>query len=70
MKKLAAKGGVFGFQIGSDFNNLRAYNYLRKGKKAGFWDITGVAARVQGKNLYEIDAMEGPGYPDGRPTPA
>ena len=63
MQKLAAKGGVFGFQIGSDFNNLRAYKYVQQGRKAGFWDISGVAARVQGKNLYEIDGMEGPGFP-------
>jgi len=63
MKKLAAKGGVFGFQIGSDFNNKRAYDYNSRGKKAGFWDITGVAAKVQGKTLAEIDAMEARGFP-------
>jgi len=63
MKKLASKGGVFGFQIGSDFNNKRAYDYNNRGKKAGFWDISGVAARVQGKTLSEIDAMEARGFP-------
>jgi membrane dipeptidase len=63
MQKLASKGGVFGFQIGSDFNNLRAYNYVWKEKKAGFWDISGVAARVQGKDLHQIDALEGSGTP-------
>jgi membrane dipeptidase len=63
MKKLAAKGGVFGFQIGSDFNNKRTYDYNNRDKKAGFWDISGVAAKVQGKTLAEIDAMESRGFP-------
>jgi membrane dipeptidase len=63
MKKLAAKGGVFGFQIGSDFNNKRAYDYNNRGKKADFWDISGVQAKVQGKTLAEIDAIESRGFP-------
>jgi len=63
MKKLAAKGGVFGFQIGSDFNNQRTYDYNNKGKKAGFWDISGIDAKVHGKSLAEVDAIASRGFP-------
>src|SRR5689334_9978682 len=38
MKKLAAKGGVFGFQIGNEFHNRKAFDWVtsHRGGKA-FW---------------------------------
>ncbi len=62
MKKLAAKGGVFGFQIGSDFNNPRAYEYNTHGKKP-FWDTTTIPARVKDKTIYEVDQIVSGGFP-------
>ena len=60
MQKLASKGGVFGFQIGSEFNNPRAYNYMWKAKKAGFWDTSAASPLAsRAKTSYQIDAMEG-----------
>lgn len=62
LKKLASKGGVMGFQIGSDFNNLRAYSYNNRGKKA-FWDTTSLVDRVKGKTIYEVDQLVAPNFP-------
>jgi membrane dipeptidase len=63
LKKLAAKGGVMGFQIGSDFNNLRAYDYNTKQKGKTFWDTSNLKDRVQGKTIYEVDQLVAPGFP-------
>ncbi len=63
LKKLAGKGGVIGFQIGSDFNNLRAYDYNTKQKGKTFWDTSNLKDRVQGKTIYEVDQMVAPGFP-------
>jgi membrane dipeptidase len=63
LKKLAAKGGVFGFQIGSDFNNLRTYDYLQAQRKRTFWDTSSIPDKVKGETIEEIDSIVAPGYP-------
>ena len=63
LKKLADKGGVMGFQIGSDFNNLRAYEYNTKQKGKTFWDTSNLRDRVKDKTIYEVDALVAPGFP-------
>ena len=63
LKKLAGKGGVMGFQIGSDFNNLRAYDYNTKQHGKTFWDTTNLKDRVANKTIYEVDQLVAPGFP-------
>jgi membrane dipeptidase len=63
LKKLAAKGGVFGFQIGSEFNYLKEYEYITAQRGKTFFDTEGLADRVKGKTIYEIDRMVADGYP-------
>jgi membrane dipeptidase len=63
LKKLAGKGGVMGFQIGSDFNNRRAYEYNTKQRGKTFWDTTNLKDRVANKTIYEVDQLVAPGFP-------
>jgi membrane dipeptidase len=63
LKKLADKGGVMGFQIGSDFNNLRAYDYNTKQRGKTFWDTGNLNDRVANKAIDEVDALMAPTFP-------
>jgi membrane dipeptidase len=63
MKKLAAKGGVFGFQIGNEFHNRKAFDWVtaNRGGKA-FWDTSAILARGP-LPIAEIDRLVGPQFP-------
>jgi membrane dipeptidase len=64
LKKLASKGGVFGFQIGGEFASRRVAEYLtaqRNGKS--FTDTTSIPDRVRGKTIEQVDSLVAPLYP-------
>ena len=63
MKKLAAKGGVFGFQLGNEFHNRKAFDWVtaHRGGKA-FWDTSAILARGP-LPIAEIDKLVGPQFP-------
>jgi len=63
LKKLAAKGGVMGFQIGSEFNYLKEYTWYTAQRGKTFWDTTSLEDRVKGKTIEEIDAMMSDSFP-------
>jgi len=63
LKKLADKGGVFGFQIGSEFHYLKEYEWLTAQRGKAFFDTTSVPDRVKGKSIYEVDALMAPSFP-------
>ncbi len=63
MKKLVDKGGIFCFQIGSEFNYLREYQWLTAQRGKTFFDTTSIPDRVKGKSLYEVDALVAPQFP-------
>jgi membrane dipeptidase len=63
LKKLAAKGGIIGFQIGSEFNYPMEYNYLTAHRGKTFWDTTSLPERVKGKTIYEVDQLVAPQFP-------
>ena len=63
LKKLADKGGVFGFQIGSEFHYLKEYEWLTAQRGKTFFDTTSVPDRVKGKSIYEVDALMAPSFP-------
>lgn len=63
LKALAAKGGVFGFQIGNEFHSPTEYAYQTEHEKHAFWDTSTVAAKVKGKTIYEVDEIVGPQFP-------
>ncbi len=63
-RKLAAKGGVIGFQIGNDFHNRKAFDYRTQhtGGKA-FWDTSAITERGARLGIYEIDKLVAPQFP-------
>ena len=63
LKKLAAKGGVFGFQIGSEFAYPKEYDWLTAQRKKTFWDTASIPDRVKGKTIYEVDELVAPQFP-------
>jgi len=63
LEKLAAKGGVIGFQIGSEFNYLPEYKWITAERGKTFFDTASIPDKVKGKTIYEVDALVAPGYP-------
>jgi membrane dipeptidase len=63
VKKLAAKGGLFGFQIGSEFHFPREYAWVTAHEKKTFWDTASIPDRVRGKTIYQVDELVAPRFP-------
>jgi membrane dipeptidase len=61
LKKLAAKGGLIGFQIGNEFHNRRVFDWRTQHAGKPFWDT----ARVNSADLSieQIDKMVAPQFP-------
>ncbi len=62
-KKIAAKGGVIGFQIGNDFHNRKAFDYRTAHAGKPFWDTKDILARGTRLSIYEIDKIVAPQFP-------
>ena len=63
MKKLAAKGGVIGIQMGTDFHSQKAFDYNTHLEGKAFWDASTIGKREAGMPVEEIDKMLAPAYP-------
>ncbi|MBZ5622439.1 MAG: dipeptidase [Acidobacteriia bacterium] len=63
LKKLAAKGGVIGFQIGNEFHNRKAFDWRTAHSGKAFWDTTGILQRGTSLDIYELDRIVGPQFP-------
>lgn len=63
LKKLAAKGGIIGFQIGSEFNYLKEYTWVTAQRGKTFFDTTSIPDKVRGKTIEEIDQLVAPQFP-------
>lgn len=63
LKKLVDRGGVIGFQIGSEFAYPREYAWLTAHRRKTFWDTASIPERTQGKTIYEIDELMAPTFP-------
>lgn len=63
MRKLAAKGGVIGFQIGNEFHNVKAFEWRTKHAGKPFWDTTEIAKRKDPLTIEEIDRKVAPQFP-------
>ncbi len=63
LKKLAAKGGVIGFQLGNEFHNRKAFDWVTAHAGKAFWDTSDVLQRGAGVRIYEIDKIIGPRFP-------
>lgn len=63
IRKLAAKGGVIGFQIGNEFHNPKEFAY-RTGHSGGvFWKASPNQEREAHMTIEQIDAMIAPQVP-------
>ena len=63
LKKLAAKGGVIGFQIGNDFHNPKAFAYRTAHTGKAFWSAPENAAREAQMTIEQVDALVAPQFP-------
>ncbi len=63
LKKLAAKGGIMGFQVGSEFHYPPEYAFITAQRKKTFWDTSNIPDRVKGKTIYEVDQLVAPQFP-------
>ena len=62
LKKLAAKGGVIGFQIGNEFHNKKMFDWRTQHAGKPFWDTTEIAKGPL-KTLEEIDRIAAKQFP-------
>jgi membrane dipeptidase len=64
MRKIAAKGGVIGFQIGNEFHNVvKAFTWRTQHAGKPFWDTSEIARRKGQLTIEEIDRRVAPQFP-------
>jgi membrane dipeptidase len=63
LRKLAAKGGVIGFQIGNEFHNVKVFNWRTAHAGKPFWDTTDIGRKEAGMTIEEIDRVAAPQFP-------
>ncbi len=63
IKKLAAKGGVIGFQIGNEFHNPKEFAYRTEHSAGAFWKPSPNQEREAHMTIEQIDAMIAPQFP-------
>ena len=63
LKKLAAKGGVIGFQLGNEFHNRRAFEWRTEHAGKPFWDTASIVARGTQMSIADLDRMVAPQFP-------
>lgn len=63
MRRIAAKGGVIGFQIGNEFHNVKAFDWRTKNAGKPFWDTSEIASRKDQMTIEEIDRKVAPQFP-------
>ncbi len=63
LKKLAARGGVMGFQIGNEFHNVRMFDYRTKQAGKAFWDTREIGGKESEMRIEEVDRIVAPKFP-------
>jgi membrane dipeptidase len=63
LRKLAAKGGAIGFQIGNEFHNVKVFNWRTEHAGKPFWDTTDIGAKEAKMTIEELDALAAPQFP-------
>ena len=63
LRKIAAKGGVIGFQVGNEFHNVKAFNWRTQHAGKPFWDTKEIAGRKGQLALEDIDRKVAPQFP-------
>jgi len=63
LKKLAAKGGVMGFQIGNEFHNVKLFQWRTRQRGRTFWDTSDIGKREASMTMEQIDRLAAPKFP-------
>jgi membrane dipeptidase len=63
MKKIAAKGGVIGFQIGNEFHNRKVFDWVTQHAGKPFWDTNEIRDRSASLTIFDIDRIVAPKFP-------
>jgi membrane dipeptidase len=63
LKKLAAKGGVIGFQIGNEFHNVKVFDWRTQHAGKPFWDTTEIGRKEAAMSIEELDKLAAPQFP-------
>ena len=63
MKKIAAKGGVIGFQIGNEFHNRKMFDWRTKQVGKPFWDTTAIGEKERKLTITGVDRLVAPMFP-------
>lgn len=63
LKKLAAKGGVMGFQIGNEFHNVKLFEWRTRQRGRTFWDTSDIGQREASMTIEQIDRLAAPKFP-------
>lgn len=59
IRKLAAHGGLIGFQIGNEFHNRKAFDWSTAHAGKPFWDTAAVRDRGATFNITDLDRIAG-----------
>jgi membrane dipeptidase len=63
LKKLAANGGVMGFQIGNEFHNVKVFKWNTEHAGKPFWDTTDIGQKESKMTVEELDKIAAPQFP-------
>ena len=63
LKRLAAKGGVIGLQLGNEFHNRKAFDWATAHAGKAFWDNSAALQRGAQISIGELDKIVGPLFP-------
>lgn len=63
LKKLAARGGVMGIQIGNSFHNRKYFEWRTKEAGKTFWDTSAIGRKEAELSIKEIDKQLAGGFP-------
>ncbi|MPZ18316.1 MAG: membrane dipeptidase [Luteitalea sp.] len=63
LRKLAAKGGVIGFQIGNEFHNVKVFDWRSKHAGKPFWDTTDIGDNEASMTIEQLDMLVAPQFP-------
>lgn len=63
LRKLAARGGVIGFQIGNEFHNVKVFEWRTRQAGKPFWDTKDIGQREARMSIEEIDKIAAPKFP-------
>lgn len=63
LRKLAAKGGLIGFQIGNEFHNRKLFDYRTQHAGKTFWDTKEIGRKESQLSISEIDKLVAPQFP-------